>query len=147
MLAQARRAHLEERQKLLVEWNDSLAGIRGLGSGVRSSESEASLLTPDSWLLNTDDCIHRLFEAQAARTPDAIAVGFEGLELWLPLTTGARVVPWLQDFTLGVTYGPAEVRAQINAARHDGIDEFLLWDPNVTYTSDALTPDAPSFPQ
>ena len=56
--------------------------------------------------------------------------------------TGARVVPWLQDFTLGVTYGPTEVRAQIDAARRDGIDEFLLWDPAVTYTSDALTPDA-----
>ena len=61
--------------------------------------------------------------------------------------TGARVVPWLQDFTLGVTYGPAEVRAQIDAARHDGINEFLLWDPNVTYTSDALTPDARPFPR
>jgi hypothetical protein len=57
--------------------------------------------------------------------------------------TGARVVPWLQDFTLGVTYGPAEVRAQIDAAGHDGIHEFILWDPSVTYTADALTPDAP----
>jgi peptidoglycan/xylan/chitin deacetylase (PgdA/CDA1 family) len=59
--------------------------------------------------------------------------------------TGARLVPWLQDFTLGVTYGPEQVRAQIEAARRDGIREFLLWDPLVTYTSDALTPDAPAF--
>ena len=59
--------------------------------------------------------------------------------------TGARVVPWLQDFTLGVTYGTAEVRAQIQGARRVGIREFLLWDPLVTYTSDALTPDAPAF--
>ena len=35
--------------------------------------------------------------------------------------TGARVVPWLQDFSLGVDYGPAEVRAQIKAARDVGI--------------------------
>ena len=56
--------------------------------------------------------------------------------------TGARVVPWLQDFSLGVDYGPTEVRAQIDAARDDGIGEFLLWDPSVTYTTDALTPDA-----
>ena len=47
--------------------------------------------------------------------------------------TGARLVPWLQDFSLGVTYGPAQVRAQIAAARRDGVDEFLLWDPDVTY--------------
>ena len=56
--------------------------------------------------------------------------------------TGARVVPWLQDFTLGVSYGPAEVRAQIRAARRDGIDEFILWDPAVTYTSQALEANA-----
>ena len=56
--------------------------------------------------------------------------------------TGARVVPWLQDFTLGVSYGEAEVRAQIEAARRAGIDEFILWDPTVTYTSEALDPNA-----
>ena len=56
--------------------------------------------------------------------------------------TGARVVPWLQDFSLGVHYGPAQVAAQIQAAKDDGIDEYLLWDPLVTYTGAALTPDA-----
>lgn len=53
--------------------------------------------------------------------------------------TGARVVPWLQDFSLGVTYGPAEVRAQIEASRAAGADEWILWDPAVTYTAEALT--------
>ena len=56
--------------------------------------------------------------------------------------TGARAVPWLQDFSLGVQYGEAEVRAQIDGARAAGIDEFLLWDPNVTYTGTALEADA-----
>ncbi len=58
--------------------------------------------------------------------------------------TGARVVPWLQDFSLGVTYGPAEVSAQIRAAKDAGIDEWLLWDPNVTYTAGGL-PKAPTL--
>ena len=31
--------------------------------------------------------------------------------------TGARVVPWLQDFSLGVHYGPAQVGAEIQAAQ------------------------------
>lgn len=53
---------------------------------------------------------------------------------------GARLVPWLQDFSIGVTYGPREVRAQIEAARDAGVDEWLLWDPAVTYTSEALAP-------
>src|SRR5581483_5556070 len=56
--------------------------------------------------------------------------------------TGARVVPWLQDFSLGVEYGPAQVDAEIQAAHDAGIDEFLLWDPAVTYTASALTTDA-----
>jgi len=56
--------------------------------------------------------------------------------------TGARVVPWLQDFSLGVRYGEREVRAQIDAASAVDIDEFLLWDPTVTYTGAALGRDA-----
>lgn len=60
--------------------------------------------------------------------------------------TPARLVPWLQDFSLGVTYGPYQVRAEIAAARRDGIDEFLLWDPAVSYTSSALDPNAPTSP-
>ena len=56
--------------------------------------------------------------------------------------TGARIVPWLQDFSLGVEYGPAQVDAEIQAARDADIDEFLLWDPAVTYTAKALTTDA-----
>ena len=56
--------------------------------------------------------------------------------------SGARVVNWLQDFSLGRTYGPAEVRAQIRASRDAGVDEFILWDAAVTYTPDALDPTA-----
>ena len=56
--------------------------------------------------------------------------------------TGARVVPWLQDFTLGVSYGEAEVRAQIRGRAARWIDEFILWDPTVTSTSEALDPNA-----
>ena len=56
--------------------------------------------------------------------------------------TPSRLVPWLQDFSLGLHYGPAQVKAQIAAARKEGIDEFILWDPAVTYTSAALVPNA-----
>ena len=49
--------------------------------------------------------------------------------------TGSRVVPWLQDF---YEYGPTEVCAQIRAAKNAGANEFLLWDPEVTYTSGGM---------
>jgi hypothetical protein len=63
--------------------------------------------------------------------------------------TGARIVPWLQDFSLGLPYGPAQVGAEIEAAHDAGADEYLLWDPGVTYSGSALPPDArtASFPK
>jgi len=56
--------------------------------------------------------------------------------------TGARIVPWLQDFSLGRAYGTNEIRAQIKGARDAGADEFILWDAAVTYTAEALDPTA-----
>ncbi len=47
--------------------------------------------------------------------------------------TSAKIVPWLQDFSLGVSYGSGEVTAQIDAARDAGVDGFFLWSPTVTY--------------
>jgi hypothetical protein len=55
--------------------------------------------------------------------------------------TGVRFLPWLQDFTLYVEpYGAAQVKEQIDAAAALGVDGFLLWNPNVRYHGDALTP-------
>jgi hypothetical protein len=53
--------------------------------------------------------------------------------------TGATARPWLQDFSMkGVKYGVAEVKAQIKAAEELGFDEWLLWDPSLNYTVEAL---------
>ncbi|HEV2810217.1 MAG TPA: putative glycoside hydrolase, partial [Acidimicrobiales bacterium] len=54
--------------------------------------------------------------------------------------TGVALVPWLQDFSLGHTYGPAEVRAQIDAAASLGVPDWLLWNAAVVYTAGALDP-------
>ena len=50
------------------------------------------------------------------------------------------LVPWLQDFSLGYTYGPAEVRAQIDAATSLGVRDWLLWNAGASYTVAALDP-------
>ncbi|MDQ3898058.1 MAG: putative glycoside hydrolase [Actinomycetota bacterium] len=52
--------------------------------------------------------------------------------------TGKDLVPWLQDFTLGVPYGAAEVRAQMDAAASLGVTDWLLWNAGATYTVGAL---------
>lgn len=54
--------------------------------------------------------------------------------------TNAVIVPWLQDFSLGVKYGPAQVRAQIKAAADDKMPSFLLWNAGANYTAAALDP-------
>ena len=54
--------------------------------------------------------------------------------------TGVTFVPWIQDFSLGHPYGPAEVRAQIDAAAALGVGNWLLWNAGVQYTVEALAP-------
>ncbi len=49
-----------------------------------------------------------------------------------------RLVPWLQDFTLGRTYRLADVQDQIEAARDAGAEGYLLWNAAGLYTRGAL---------
>ena len=55
----------------------------------------------------------------------------------------ARLIPWLQDFSLGRTYTAADVAAQIKAARQYQTGGFMLWNAAGLYTSGALTPGPP----
>jgi len=51
----------------------------------------------------------------------------------------ALIRPWIQDFTLGQPrYGPAYVRAQIQATYDVGLHEWILWNPSSRYTEEAL---------
>lgn len=61
--------------------------------------------------------------------------------------TGVALVPWLQDFSLGHPYGPAEVRAQMDAAASLGVADWLLWNAGATYTVGALDPKRLSLRQ
>jgi hypothetical protein len=53
--------------------------------------------------------------------------------------TSASIRPWLQDFTAKwvkphQTYGTEQVREQVKALEESGIYEFLLWNPNASYS-------------
>jgi hypothetical protein len=52
--------------------------------------------------------------------------------------THARLVPWLQDFSLGRTYRAADVQDQIQAARYWHSAGFLLWNARGIYTPGIL---------
>lgn len=52
-----------------------------------------------------------------------------------------RIIPWLQDFTLGdPPYGVAEVRAQMQAGSDVGVPHWVLWNASSRYTEGALRP-------
>lgn len=69
-------------------------------------------------------------------------ITYRSLIDFVELTSGtnSHIVAWVQDFSLGVDYGEAEVRAQIEAARDAGVEHILLWDAATTYTRAALDP-------
>lgn len=67
-----------------------------------------------------------------------------------PLENPAIIRPWLQNFTASwvrgnITYGPREIRAQIEAAYELGIDEYLLWNARNRYQPAALLSEEESL--
>jgi hypothetical protein len=50
----------------------------------------------------------------------------------------ATIVPWLQDFSFGRPYRPADVAAEIAAARKFHTGGFMLWNAGGTYTARML---------
>ncbi|RME48022.1 MAG: hypothetical protein D6796_06880 [Caldilineae bacterium] len=61
-----------------------------------------------------------------------------------------EVRPWVQDFPDYAfdrrTYTPDEIRLQMEGARQAGGRGWLLWDPRVLYTPQALVSAQPAFP-
>ncbi|HXY79955.1 MAG TPA: putative glycoside hydrolase [Gaiellaceae bacterium] len=57
--------------------------------------------------------------------------------------TRALLVPWLQDFSLGRTYRPADVAAQVAAARSFHTGGFMLWNAGGIYTTRELRAGPP----
>jgi hypothetical protein len=51
----------------------------------------------------------------------------------------AKLIPWLQDFSLGRAYSLADVQDQIQAARLEHTKGFMLWNAAGVYTVKALS--------
>jgi hypothetical protein len=50
-----------------------------------------------------------------------------------------KLIPWLQDFSLGRTYTLADVQDEIQAARLEHVKGFMLWNASGVYTVKALS--------
>jgi hypothetical protein len=72
--------------------------------------------------------------AQPGRTVGLALRDFDTQLTGLP----TRIVPWLQDFSLGRTYTLSDVQDQIEAARDAGAQGYLLWNAAGLYTRGAL---------
>lgn len=85
-------------------------------------------------------------DAQAAEGAAAKTFALSKEEIaQLDHTTGvqATVRPWLQDFTATwvkghISYGPEEIRAQIQAVYDAGYEEWILWNAANRYTEGGL---------
>jgi hypothetical protein len=54
----------------------------------------------------------------------------------------AKLIPWLQDFSLGRTYSLSDIQDQIQAARLEHSKGFMLWNAGGVYTVKALATPA-----
>jgi hypothetical protein len=75
---------------------------------------------------------------------ETVTYTLEQSQLWVPGTM-KKMRPWLQDFTYPLEgyseYGPAEVRAQIDAAEAMGVSGWLLWNAAGEFEVSALDPE------
>ncbi|HYO57445.1 non-ribosomal peptide synthetase, partial [Archangium sp.] len=116
-LAQVPLLTEQERQRLLVEWNDTRVEY------------------------DTTPCVHQLFEAQVARTPDAPALQFEGDQLtYRELDRQANQLAWRLR-ALGV--GP-EVRVALGSERSLELVVGLF---AILKAGGAYVPLDPSYPR
>lgn len=128
-------------------------------SGNNTADAAAdSQSTSGTTAVSGNDAAQDAEDAQAAKDPQA-AKGAQAAEdaaaktpalskeeiAQLDPTTGvqATVRPWLQDFTATwvkghISYGPEEIRAQIQAVYDAGYEEWILWNAANRYTEGGL---------
>lgn len=139
-----------------VSGNDAVdAAITGgeAVSGNNAADAAAdSQSTSGTTAVSGNDAAQDAEDAQAAKDAQAaedaaaktFALSKEEIAQLDP-TTGvqATVRPWLQDFTATwvkghISYGPEEIRAQIQAVYDAGYEEWILWNAANRYTEGGL---------
>ena len=133
-----------------VSGNDAVdAAITGgeAVSGNNAADAAAdSQSTSGTTAVSGNDAAQDAKDAQAAEDAAVKTPALSKEEIaQLDPTTGvqATVRPWLQDFTATwvkghISYGPEEIRAQIQAVYDAGYEEWILWNAANRYTEGGL---------
>ena len=123
--------------------------VSGNNAADAAADSQSTSGTP---AVSGNDAVQNAENAQAADGAQAaedaaaktLALSKEEIAQLDP-TTGvqATVRPWLQDFTATwvkghISYGPEEIRAQIQAVYDAGYEEWILWNAANRYTEGGL---------
>jgi len=108
-----------------------------IGAVKRTEATETAVRTLDGKPVYRDEVVPA-YTTEAgefiATSTKKVATGLYTKEKYSRL----KLRPWLQDFDYGGNYGPAEVRAQMQATYDAGLTSWMLWDPANRYTPEAL---------
>ena len=129
-----------------VSGNDAADAQATEGAQAAESAAADSQSTSGTAAVSGNDAAQNAEGAQAAKGAAAKPPALSKEEIaQLDPTTGvqATVRPWLQDFTATwvkghISYGPEEIRAQIQAVYDAGYEEWILWNAANRYTEGGL---------
>jgi hypothetical protein len=82
---------------------------------------------------------YQLEDPNAAPGP-TVAYSLRDFNRQLAPIEGVRIIPWLQDFSLGRPYTMTDIQEQIDSARRAKTGGYLLWNAAGVYTPGALEP-------
>ncbi len=154
-LAKAREALEPYDVKMAVDvfgyttWRDNDMGI---GQKIEEIAPHVDVLSPMLYPSTFAHGLPRLPEYQ-----NAVAFPFEIVHLSTlkavnrlkTVNPALEVRPWIQDFSDYAfdrrTYTPDEIRLQMEGARQAGGRGWMLWDPRVKYTAEALVSAQPVY--
>jgi hypothetical protein len=133
-----------------VSGNDAMdaaiVGGEAVSGNNAADAATDSQSTSGTTAVSGNDAAQDAKDAQAAKDAAAKTPALSKEEIaQLDPTTGvqATVRPWLQDFTATwvkghISYGPEEIRAQIQAVYDAGYEEWILWNAANRYTEGGL---------
>lgn len=113
-------------------------GEMGIGQNVQEVAKRVDYISPMAYPSHYNPGEYDI-DSPVNNPGDTVAATMEDFKKAIK-GTSAKLRPWLQDFSLKVIYTPDMVRRQIDAVESAGIDQWLLWDPDCTYSESALKP-------
>jgi len=124
----------------------------GIGQQIEAMAPYLDVLSPMLYPSTFEDGLPRMPEyAQAIAFPFEIVnkSTLKAVNRARAVNPALEIRPWIQDFPDYFfdrrTYTPDEIRLQMEGARQAGARGWMLWDPRVKYTPQALTSAQPAY--